>query len=97
MIIVLVDIEVKEGATGAFIAAAAECVKATRLEAANISYTLYTQTTNALELAIVEEWESQAGLDAHMQTPHFAQFGTQIKDLLASPLSIKVYEANKLQ
>ena len=97
MIIVLVNIAVKEGMAGEFIAAANKCVEATRREEDNISYTVYTEAADTLRFVIVEEWASQAALDAHMQTIHFAEFGAQIKDLLAGPRNIKVYEANKLQ
>lgn len=96
MVVVLAYVEVKEGAAQEFVKAANKCVEATRKETNNISYKLYSDTESALKFVVVEEWESKAALDAHMQTPHFADFGAQIKDLLAVPLDITVYEANKI-
>jgi quinol monooxygenase YgiN len=96
MIIVHAYIEVKNGTAEEFIKAAGKCVEATRKETGNSSYTLYTDSQNPLKFVVVEEWESKAALDAHMQTPHFAAFGEEIGDLLAAPLDIKVYEASLL-
>ena len=96
MIIVHAFIEVKDGAAQEFINAAGKCVEATRKEAGNVYYTLYTDSANPLEFVVVEEWESKPALDAHMQTPHFAEFGKKIEKLLARPTDIKVYEASAL-
>lgn len=93
MIIVHAFIEVKEGMAQEFIKAADKCVKATRKETGNNFYTLYTDSFNPLKFIVVEEWESQSTLDAHMQTPHFITFGEEIESLLAAPLDIKVFEA----
>jgi len=94
MIIVHAFVEVKDGTTQEFIKAAAKCVEATRKESGNNFYTLYSESQNPLKLVVVEEWASQAALDAHMQTPHFIEFGAEIENLLAAPLDIKVYEAS---
>jgi len=95
MVIVHAFIQVKAGATQEFEKAAGKCVEATRKEAGNGFYTLYAESENPLNYAVVEEWESQAALDAHMQTPHFIAFGKAIESLLAAPLDIKVYEASR--
>jgi quinol monooxygenase YgiN len=96
MIIVHAFVEVKDGTAQEFIAAAGKCVEATRKEAGNGFYTLYTDSSNPLKFVVVEEWESKPALDAHMQTPHFAEFGGEIENLLAAPLEIKVFEASAL-
>jgi quinol monooxygenase YgiN len=96
MIIVHAFVEVKEGTAQEFIAAAGKCVQATRQEDGNSFYTLYTESSNPLKFVVVEEWASKPALDAHMQTPHFAVFGSAIQNLLAAPLEIKVFEANTL-
>lgn len=96
MVVVLAYVEVKDGAAKEFLAATDKCVGPSRQETGNISYTLYSETENALKFVVVEEWESKAALDEHMKTAHFINFGEQIKDLLATPLDIKVYEANRV-
>ena len=96
MIIVHAYIEVKNGSAQEFIKAAEKCVEATRRETGNNFYTLYQDASNDLKFVVVEEWESKPALDAHMQTPHFVKFGKEIKDLVAAPAEIQVYEAKKL-
>ncbi|MCL2817177.1 MAG: antibiotic biosynthesis monooxygenase [Clostridiales bacterium] len=96
MIIVHAYIEVKNGAAQKFLQAAGKCVEATRKETGNDFYTLYTDCENPLKFVVVEGWKTQTALDAHMKTPHFAEFGGEIENLLAAPLDIKVYEAKAL-
>ncbi|MCL1816432.1 MAG: antibiotic biosynthesis monooxygenase [Clostridiales bacterium] len=96
MIIVHAHIEVKENMAEAFVAVANKCIEATRQEVGNSLYSLYINAENLYQLIIVEEWESKAALDAHMLTPHFREFGTEIESLLAAPLEIKIFEADKL-
>ena len=96
MIIVHAFVEVKDGAAQEFIKAAAKCVEATRQEKGNNFYTLYLDSVNQQKFVVVEEWDTKPALDAHMQTPHFLEFGREITDLLATPLDVKVYEASAL-
>jgi quinol monooxygenase YgiN len=96
MIIVHAFVEVKNGMAQEFTMTANKCVTATRKEAGNQFYTLYADVLNPLKFVVVEEWDSKPALDAHMLTPHFIEFGEAIGDLLAAPLSIKVYEASML-
>jgi len=93
MVIVHAFVEVKDGMAQEFVNAAEKCVEATRKEPGNCFYTLYTDSFDPLKFVVVEEWESQSALDAHMQTPHFITFGGEIENLLAAPLEIKVFEA----
>ena len=93
MIIVHAFVEVKDGMAQEFVTAADKCVEATHQEYGNYFYTLYTESSDPLKFIVVEEWESQSALDAHMQTPHFITFGGEIENLLAAPLEIKVFEA----
>ena len=96
MIIVHAFVEVKSGAAQEFVQAADKCVAATRKENGNNFYTLYADSSNPLKFVVVEEWESKPALDAHMQTHHFAAFGEEIKNLLAAPLDVKVFDAKAI-
>jgi quinol monooxygenase YgiN len=96
VIVVHAFVEVKEGTVQEYTEAAAKCVEATRQEDGNNLYTLYSDTANPLKFVIVEEWDSKAALDAHMQTPHLAEFRGKTKNLLAAPTGVKIYEANAL-
>ena len=93
MIVVIANVVLKDASDGMFVEAAQNCIECTRKEEGNISYNLFSNTEDGNKYSFVEEWESQAALDAHMKTPHFKEFGKAIGDLLAAALEIKVYEA----
>ena len=44
----------------------------TRKEAGCIRYELHQNNANPLDLTFIEEWESDATLDAHLQSAHLA-------------------------
>ena len=96
MVIVHAFIEVKDGTTQKFIEAADKCVKETHKESGNRFYKLFADANDPLKFVIVEEWESKTSLDEHMKLPHFIELGENIKDLLAAPLVIKIFEATEL-
>jgi len=56
-------------------------IEPTRKEAGCLRYELYQNTEDAADLTFVEDWESDAALDAHMQTPHFLAAVAQIPPL----------------
>jgi quinol monooxygenase YgiN len=45
-------------------------VEPTRAEEGCLSYDLFTSNVDPTTFVTIEEWRSQADLDAHMQTPH---------------------------
>lgn len=96
MIIVVANVTVKQGSQEDFLKNAQPCIAATRQEDANISYKLLQSTENDCEFTFVEEWESQEGLGQHMKSAHFGAFGQAIQNLLAKPLDIASYSAEKL-
>ncbi len=63
----------------------------TRKEAGCLRYELYQNTQDTADLTFVEDWESEAALDAHMQTPHFREAVAQIPALAAAPADIRRY------
>jgi quinol monooxygenase YgiN len=95
MIIVHANAVVKEGMQQKFAEAAAYCVTETNKEAGCISYRLVNDCADSRLFTFVEEWETQAALDAHMQTAHFKALGPAIKDLLDKPFNADVFEAVK--
>ncbi|WP_409968834.1 putative quinol monooxygenase [Bengtsoniella intestinalis] len=58
-----------------FLAIASEMVALTRKEDGCIEYTINTCKQDENLLVFLEAWESQAHLDAHMQTEHFKTIG----------------------
>lgn len=74
MVVVGAKITCKAGKRDEFIRLAQPCIAATRKEAGCIFYTLYASTDNAVDLLYYELWESRAALDAHIASPHMAEF-----------------------
>jgi len=97
MVIVHAYIEIKKGKTKEFAVVLDKCVVNTRKEAGCLSYVPYTDLADDHKFIIVEEWESQAALDAHMLTPHFVQLVEDLGDLVAAPLAVKVFDATLKQ
>lgn len=63
-------------------------VEPTRKEKGCIRYELHQNTSNSLDFAFIEEWESHETLDAHLQSahiqaalPHIGQYLTQDPDI----------------
>lgn len=54
-----------------FVKVAKELVEKSRQEAGCISYGLFEDLKNPMELAILEEWKDQAAIDFHNATEHF--------------------------
>lgn len=92
MIIVNATLEPKEGKKAEIIEKADTLLKASREHKGNISYNLYENVEDDT-LLFVERWKCLKGLQKHMQKEEFISFGQEIKDLLKSELSVKIYEA----
>jgi quinol monooxygenase YgiN len=63
----------------------------TRKEAGCLRYELYQNGEDAADLTFLEDWESDAALDAHMQTPHFQAAVAKIPLLAGAPPDIRRY------
>jgi len=63
-----------------------EMLEPTRAEPGCIRYDLVRSLVGAnyTEFVFVEEWESEAALEAHAQTPHFKALRPRIKNLMGS-------------
>lgn len=55
-----------------------------------LAYELYTSAADPATFITVEEWESQADLDAHMQAPHLGEAFTVAGPLLAGAPEIHI-------
>ena len=62
----------------------------TRVEDGCHEYVLHSSVENDHEFVFIEEWESQAHLDAHLATPHLEAAFPKF-DELADSVVIKVY------
>ena len=64
----------------------------TRKEAGCLGYDLYQNTGSSVDFAFLEQWESEAALDAHSASAHFVKFQKEADGVLAD-LDIKKYNA----
>ena len=71
--------------------AARAIAEATRREQGCVSYGFYGDLADPGTFFLFEEWESDAALAAHFQTPHMARFQEQVPSLLAAPPTIRRY------
>lgn len=60
----------------------------TRAERGCIHYDMYQSAENPAEFLFFESWESDADLDAHLESPHIRAWFELSKQLLAEPIEI---------
>jgi quinol monooxygenase YgiN len=64
---------------------------ASRREAGCVRYELAQSLTDPNEFTTLEEWRTEADVDAHMRTPHVQQLLATVPALLAAPPDIRSY------
>ena len=64
-------------------------VEPTRNEPGCRSYELHQNVENPAEFTFVEEWDDEAALGAHFETPHVRRALEKAPDLLAAELDLR--------
>ncbi|ANE46536.1 monooxygenase [Paenibacillus swuensis] len=64
-------------------------IAASQAEPGNISYGLYEYVEKSNRFVMIEEWEDEAAIQEHNQSPHFAEFMKFAPEALAAPVEIK--------
>jgi quinol monooxygenase YgiN len=85
---VVADAKAIESARGALVKMQQE----TRKEAGCVSYGFSIDVGDAAKIVIAERWMSMAELEAHMKTPHMAEFGKAVGAIKPTAMDIKAYE-----
>jgi quinol monooxygenase YgiN len=67
-------------------------IEPTRQEEGCIVYELLHNQEDPTDFTFVEEWESQALLDAHLASPHIAEADSQLDGLVAAEPDIRIYQ-----
>lgn len=62
----------------------------TRAEQGCLRYVLIEDPNDAACLTFVEEWVSEAALQAHLQTPHLQHARARYDELLEGPLDLRL-------
>jgi quinol monooxygenase YgiN len=96
MIIVLVEVGVKDGASAAVRDAVSRMEQATRKEPGCISYAFSTDISDPNTVRVTERWKSVDALREHMAAPHMAQFQKDVMSLQPTSLAVKAYEAQEI-
>jgi quinol monooxygenase YgiN len=81
-------IKVKPGSEDAAVAVFEPVIAQTHEEAGCVKYTLQRSNADPQQLIMVEQWASQADLDAHFQKPYMGALFTDLADHLAEPPAI---------
>ena len=92
MLVIAGTVKVKPEARAAAAQAALKMSKASEAEAGCKSYRFYADLDDPNTFLIFEQWEDEAALMAHFQTPHMAEFNGLIPGFLAAPPSITRYD-----
>ena len=100
MIHVIASIDVNPGGRDAFLAEFHKLVPAVKAEAGCVEYGPTVDVASGLPrqvayredtVTIVEQWESVDALEAHLATPHMAEYRENVKDLVAG-VTLQVLE-----
>ena len=66
-------------------------IEPTRREPGCVTYELLQNTADPTDFTFVEEWCSEADLDAHLQSPHLRNTRMRLPDLAAADPDIRRY------
>lgn len=88
VISIIAVLKAKPGKTEALKQALRALLLPTRREPGNLEYALFQLRDTPDVFYVRESWRGQAGLDEHINLPHFQTFILQMNDLLAEPLRL---------
>lgn len=76
-----------------FLAITKELVEKTnKLDAGCVKYELCRDVNDPLRFVMLEEWEDQQSLDAHMKAPHFTELIPRLGPLCSQPSELTLLE-----
>jgi quinol monooxygenase YgiN len=73
-VIVIARAQVRPDARTVFIAAAQDCIAATRREHGCLAYDMHESVSQPGHFVCVESWEQREHVDTHMRQPHLLAF-----------------------
>ncbi|RXR30785.1 putative quinol monooxygenase [Sphingobium fluviale] len=95
MKIVIARAQVRPDMREKFLEAAMTCIAATRREPGCIAYDMYESVTGAGCFVAVEQWDSEAAIDAHFLCPHTTAFLEAAAQCVSEPPLIEEYETGE--
>jgi quinol monooxygenase YgiN len=94
MLVIAGTVKVKPEMRAEAVQAAIKMAKASQAESGCKAYRFYADLEDPNTFLIFEQWEDDAALMTHFQTPHMAEFNGVIPRFLAAPPSIDRYEVS---
>lgn len=94
MIVVAGHLTIKPESLDAALEAIRTCVAATRAEEGNIDYRYSTDIDDPTRLNLVEIWEDEEAMTAHMGTEHLATFLGAVGDFVGGSVEIVRYDVS---
>lgn len=91
MIRVVAKVLVKQDKLDEFVSAGKALVAASQQDSGNIEYTLNVSAENPLQYAIIENWQDQESLAAHMKQPHFLEGTAVIGECADGEMGIEMF------
>lgn len=94
MIVVAGHLSIDPAHRDAALAAIATGVAATRQEAGNLDYRFSPDLDEPDRFNLIERWEDEDAMNAHMASPHLAEFLTAIGPCLAGQAEVIRYDVS---
>ena len=95
-IIVITRAKIRAGARAEFVAAARECIAATRREHGCLAYDIHESLTEPGQFVSLEGWETRLDVDRHMQQPHLLAFLAVAGTCAEAPPVVEVVESRSV-
>ena len=92
MLIVTGLVELDPGSVETFKEIGADMIAASRAEPGCHGYAYYQDISNPCVFRAYEQWENEAALKAHFQTPHLAKFEAAMHDLDIKKIEVIKYD-----
>ncbi|RUS46252.1 putative quinol monooxygenase [Cohnella sp. AR92] len=97
MIIVHANLQIKPDQEEAFLREVKAVIEATRKEEGNLSYELKKSVDQEHHYTMIELWKDMEAAQSHNTSEHFASFVNQARSLLAAPMELNLYKAERIQ
>lgn len=96
MIVIAGTIQLDPGRLEVARKAAIEMMAETRKEPGNVAYVFSSSFEDPAVVHLFEHWDSQAALDAHLKSPHMAEFQKVMGTLGITEMKLQKYEATSV-
>ena len=94
--IVISRVEVRPDAWEPFVAAAGDCIEATRREQGCLAYEIHESLTQPCRFVSFESWETRDDIERHMGSDHMRAFLETTRACVTAPPVIEVIEPRSI-